>query len=190
MTLREKLLRLRLLAMDVDGVLTDGTIYLGNEGEELKGFDVKDGLGIRLACEAGLILAFVTGRTSRIVERRARELGVSEVVQGTRRKDEALRRLAEKYGLSWEEVGFIGDDWNDWPALEWAGCTFAPADAFEDIRRNVDWVTSSPGGRGAVREVIELILRTQGKYEEALQRFLSPPSKPSQEASLTDKGPM
>lgn len=181
MSLQEKLTRLRLLAMDVDGVLTDGTVYIGAEGETLKGFDVKDGLGLRLALEGGLIVAFVTGRRSPIVEQRARELGVSEVIQGARQKGEALRHLAEKHGLSPQEVGFIGDDWNDWPALEWAGCTFAPSDAFEAIRQRVDWVASSPGGRGAVREVIELILRAQGRYEEALQRFLNPPQTQGRE---------
>jgi 3-deoxy-D-manno-octulosonate 8-phosphate phosphatase (KDO 8-P phosphatase) len=166
-----------LLAMDVDGVLTDGSITWGVDAGgmllELKSFNVKDGLGISLARAAGLRIAWITGRTSPIVEGRAAELGVHEVCQWARNKQRVLEEVTARMGLAREQVLYIGDDLNDLPAFAVAGVRVAVADAVEAVREQADWVTTTPGGRGAVREVVETVLRAQGRWEEGLQSFLS-----------------
>jgi len=166
-----KLKRVRLLAMDVDGVLTDGSMVIGQHGDT-KVFNVLDGLGISLAMEAGLDIAWVSGNNSTVVTERARSLGVEEVHQAERYKSVALREVAERKGLSLEEVAYIGDDLNDLPAFEASGVAFAVANAAPEVKAAADYVTERSGGRGAVREVIEMILKAQGRWDDGVRAFL------------------
>lgn len=165
--------RIRLLAVDVDGVLTDGVLYQTASGEEIKAFHVRDGLGIALARHGGLEVAFMTARTSEGVRRRAQELGVPHVLVGVRDKGEALQALARRLGLVREEVAYLGDDLNDLPAFAQSGLAIAVADAAPRVREAATWVTCAPGGRGALREVVERLLEAQGMLEEAIQRYLN-----------------
>jgi len=171
--LRERLAAIELLVLDVDGVLTEGKIIYTDEGAEAKAFDVKDGLGVRVASAAGVAVAMMTGRTSRVVERRARDLRISDVLQRVGDKAAALRKLAEEKGLALERVAFMGDDLNDREALRLAGVSIAPADAVLEIREQVDLVTEALGGRGAVREAVEAVLRAQGRWESAVAGYLA-----------------
>ncbi len=154
--------RVRLVALDVDGVLTDGRLYVSANGVELVTFDVKDGLAIARAVRAGLHVAFITGRESAAVARRAAELGVQHCWQAVADKRAALTKLAAELCVAREEIVFLGDDVNDLPAFAAAGLRVAVADAVEEVRARADYVTSAPGGRGAAREVIELIMKAQG----------------------------
>ncbi len=175
--LETKLRPVRLLAMDVDGVLTDGSITWGAGPDggliELKRFNVRDGLGISLVQSVGLEVAWITGRVSPTVARRAEELKVREVVQWARDKRRALRDLMERRSFHPEEVLYLGDDLNDLPAFEAAGVRVAVADAVPAVRERADWVTEAAGGAGAVREVVDAVLRAQGRWEEALAAFLA-----------------
>lgn len=172
-----RLRAVRLLAMDVDGVLTDGTITYASsstgEALELKGFNVKDGLALSLVRTAGLEVAWITGRVSPIVERRAAELGVRELIQWARNKRVALGEVAGRLGLQPEQVLYLGDDLNDLPAFAAAGVRVAVADAVAEVRDQADWITTTPGGGGAVREVVERLLKAQGQWEAAVSGFLA-----------------
>lgn len=168
--------QVKLLAMDVDGVLTDGAITHGSAAEglefELKVFNVHDGVGIGLARSAGIKVIWLTGRRSEAVARRARELRV-EVAQGVREKGAALRAIAEEAGLALSEIAYIGDDLNDLPAIRIAGLALAPADAVVAAREAAHHVTEARGGRGAVREAVEFVLRAQGRLEQAQAAFVA-----------------
>jgi 3-deoxy-D-manno-octulosonate 8-phosphate phosphatase (KDO 8-P phosphatase) len=166
--------RVRLVALDVDGVLTDGRLYFGARGEALKAFDVRDGLGIRLLREAGIDVAVVTGRSSRIVAARARDLGIDKVLQGQSDKRAGLRRLLAGAGVSESDCAYMGDDWPDLPVLTAVGLAATVADAPEEVKRRVHWVAPSPGGRGAVRDLAKLVLRAQGRFDALLQAALQP----------------
>jgi 3-deoxy-D-manno-octulosonate 8-phosphate phosphatase (KDO 8-P phosphatase) len=175
-SLRERLAAVRLLAMDVDGVLTDGGIVWSARPQggpllETKSFSVKDGLAITLARVAGLQIAWITGRTSGVVERRAVELGVTELHQWARNKRQVLEEIKGRHALPATAVAFVGDDLNDVPAFKAAGVRIAVADSAPEVRELADWVTTTPGGKGAVREVVEAILRAQGRWEEILGRY-------------------
>jgi len=159
----------RLLALDVDGVLTDGRLYFGADGEALKVFDVRDGLGIKLLIEAGIEVAILSARSSPIVERRARELGIGRITQGAADKGAGLAAIAGNAGIALEHCGYIGDDWPDLAALARAGFAATVADAAPEVRATAHWVSGAAGGRGAVRELAEFILRAQGRYEAALR---------------------
>jgi 3-deoxy-D-manno-octulosonate 8-phosphate phosphatase (KDO 8-P phosphatase) len=167
----DKLKRIKLLAMDVDGVLTDGSIIFGPVGD-IKAFNVLDGLGMNVAAAAGLEVAWITGNSSAAVTERASSLGVTEVHQGAQYKLAVLRKLAERKALAREEIAYIGDDLNDLPAFEVAGVRFAVANAAPEVKAAADFVTERPGGRGAVREVIEMILKAQSRWDDAVQAFL------------------
>lgn len=171
--LREKLAGIELLVFDVDGVLTQGDIFYTDTGVEAKAFDVKDGLGLRVASDAGLGLALMTGRTSQVVQRRARDLRIAEVLQRVGDKASALRQYVEGKEIPLERVAFMGDDLNDREAMRAAGVAIAPADAVAEIRQEADLVTDAPGGRGAAREAVEAVLRAQGRWEEAVNSYLS-----------------
>lgn len=162
--LAERLRRIRLVIFDVDGTLTDGSIILG-EREELKRFDIKDGLGIKLLMRAGIEVAFVTGRRSGAVERRARELRVNRLYQDEARKGDRAAALLEELGLKKEEAAAMGDDLPDLAVFERVGVRLAVADAAAEVIAEADWVSSKPGGRGAAREAAELILKAQGRWE-------------------------
>ena len=152
-------MKIRLLAMDVDGTLTDGRIYMGPEGETMKAFDVKDGYGILLFRRAGGVPAIITGRQSRIVETRCRELGIDELYQNVGDKRAVLTALAEKYGLEPEEIAYIGDDLNDLDCMAYVGVSACPADAIQAVRDTADFICAHDGGRGAVREFIDFFLK-------------------------------
>ena len=173
---------IRLLAMDVDGVLTDGKVIYTDTGVELKAFDIHDGLGISVARHADLLTAVITGRTSPAVERRASELGISFLRMGCRDKSAAMRGLIAEAGVRPEEVAFIGDDINDLPALQECGFRVAVGNARDELKGIADYVTSRHGGAGAVREVIELILKSQEKWTYALGAYL-------RDLEKTDAGP-
>lgn len=161
---------IRLFVMDVDGTLTDGTITYAADGLELKSFHARDGAGIKLLPEAGIEPAIVTGRTSEAVARRAKELGIRTVVQGVGASDKRaiVDGIREKAGLTWDEVAFIGDDLTDIPPMRAAGFSAAPADAAPEVKRIADHICEARGGRGAVREAIEALLRRQGAWEAIL----------------------
>ncbi|MBM2837197.1 MAG: kdsC, partial [candidate division NC10 bacterium] len=147
-----------------------GRILYSSDGVEIEAFHVRDGVGLRAAHRAGLLTALLTGRVSPAVARRAKELGISEVHQGIPNKVETYERLLRRYGLSDEAIAYVGDDlMNDLPLLARAGLSAAPADAADEVKARVAYVTARGGGRGAVREVIELILKAQGKWEEVIE---------------------
>ncbi len=174
MTLEQRLARVDLLLLDVDGVLTDGRVVLDDRGVETKAFDVRDGHGLKLLQRAGVEVGFVTGRRSRVVEHRARELGVREVHQGVRNKVEVVRAILDRRGLRPERVAYVGDDLVDLPVLTQVGVGITVADAPAYVRERVHWVTSRPGGRGAVREVCEAILRARGAWDAVTRKYFEP----------------
>ena len=173
--------KIRLLLLDVDGVLTDGKITLLPDGEEVKSFSIYDGLAIRLAQRAGIEVGFITGRSSRVVSLRALELGVNLVVQGSSDKSADLRKALRERQLESDEVAYMGDDLADIPPLRLAGFSAAPENAAEQVKYQVHYVTRAKGGEGAVREVIELLLKTAGKWNQAIDALneSSDPSTPS-----------
>lgn len=162
----------RMLVLDVDGTLTDGGIYIGATGELFKRFDIKDGLGIALWHKAGGKTAVITGRTSPILEARARELKITALWQGRLDKAVAYQELKARYGVPDEAIAYIGDDLVDLPVMQQAGFAAAPADAVPEVRQRAHFVASRPSGNGAVRETIEFILQAQGRWEEMVARFL------------------
>jgi len=162
--LASKARAIRLLALDVDGVLTDGRIYYGNQGEELKAFNIKDGLGIKLLQGAGIEVAIITGRQSEIVARRARELGITSVIQGREDKRQALQELCRDKGLTLEQCAYMGDDLPDLAAVIACGLGLTVADGSARVRDAADWQSKLPGGGGAVREACELILDARGEW--------------------------
>jgi 3-deoxy-D-manno-octulosonate 8-phosphate phosphatase (KDO 8-P phosphatase) len=157
----EKASRIRLLVLDVDGVLTDGILVYGASGEEVKRFHVRDGLAIQQARRAGVEVAIVSGRASAAVTRRMSELGVVEVHQGVGDKESLLRGLVARLGVGTAETAVMGDDLPDLPLMRVAGLAMAPADAVPEVRRAAGWVSRSAGGRGAVREAVEMLLRAR-----------------------------
>jgi len=161
-----------LLALDVDGVLTNGQVILGNNGQEFKAFNIRDGLGIKLAQEAGIVVAIITGRTSEVVERRAAELGITEIYQGIGEKLPVLHNLIEKYGLSMTQVAYIGDDLNDLPIIKSVGFGATVADGAEEVKKHAVYVSPLKGGKGAVREVLEFILKSQAKWDKLIAKYL------------------
>jgi len=164
----------RFVALDVDGVLTDGRLYFGARGEALKAFDVRDGFGIQLLRDVGIEVAIVTGRSSRIVAARARDLGITKVLQGQRDKHAGLQRLLSEAAVSERECAYMGDDWPDLPALAVVGFAATVADAPEEIKRRVHWVAPSPGGRGAVRDLARLVLAAQRRFDPLLRAAVQP----------------
>jgi 3-deoxy-D-manno-octulosonate 8-phosphate phosphatase (KDO 8-P phosphatase) len=164
--------RIRLLVLDVDGVLTDGRMVLSDKGDELKMFHTHDGIGLALAHRAGLKTAMVTGETSPIAKARGEKLGVDRVLLGVRRKAEALGALADEFGLAAEAVAFVGDDLLDLPALQRAGLAVAVADAVADVKAAAHVITKTPGGHGAVREVVALILTAQGLWRSTVDGYV------------------
>jgi 3-deoxy-D-manno-octulosonate 8-phosphate phosphatase (KDO 8-P phosphatase) len=159
------------LVLDVDGVLTDGRLHLGADGELVKCFHVRDGLAIRLAQAAGLRVAILSARSSSIVARRAAEVGIDEVVQGREDKAAAFRELVSRRRVAAAAVAYVGDDLQDLPVLVAAGLAAAPADAVAEVRAAVDYVTGARGGEGCVRELVERLLVARGAWEAVVARF-------------------
>ena len=170
-TASEKARRVRWLVLDVDGVLTDGRIILDGAAGEWKAFDVRDGQRLVLAAREGIRTVFLTGRSSTVVERRAAELGVYRVFQGARDKGETMDQFYREEGARPEETAYLGDDIVDLPALRRAGLAAAVGDAVPEVQAAADWIAAAPGGRGAVRELVEFILVAQGRWEAALAGF-------------------
>ena len=167
-----RLKRIRLFAMDVDGVLTDAGMYYGESGDEWKKFNTRDGMGIKLLQKAGFITAIVTQERTKLVARRAEKLAIPEVHQGVMDKVSLVREMVERHGLSLEQVAYIGDDINDLETLKAVGFSASPADGIPQVISAVDYVCSKKGGEGAVREVIEMILAAQGsKLEVRSSKF-------------------
>lgn len=149
---------IRLLAMDVDGTLTDGMIYMSGQGEAMKAFNAKDGYAIKqILPTLGIVPIIITGRQSAIVDRRSKELDIKELHQGVSDKVAVLKEVAKKYCITTEEIAYIGDDINDLECIEYAGLTACPQDAVNDIKKKVNYICERCGGRGAVREFIEYI---------------------------------
>lgn len=149
---------IKMLVMDVDGTLTDGKIYYGNDGELFKAFDVRDGYRLVKCEEYGIITAIITGKTSKIVEGRARDLKIKEVHQGVSNKIAVLKTLINKYNLDKSQVAYIGDDVNDIECMQYCGFSACPADAIDEVKNTVDYVCENIGGHGAVRELIDRII--------------------------------
>jgi 3-deoxy-D-manno-octulosonate 8-phosphate phosphatase (KDO 8-P phosphatase) len=171
--LLERAAAIRLLALDVDGVLTDGSLYFDDLGNEMKAFSTRDGLGMRLLQDQGIELALITGRKSNIVAQRAQQLGIRHVYQGRNDKLAALSELLEQTGVDEQAVCYAGDDWIDLPVLDRVGLAVTVADADQLVRSRVHWVTSRAGGKGAVREICNLILKAQGLEQKVLHGILN-----------------
>ncbi len=165
------LANIRLILTDVDGVLTDGRLARLPGGEELKFFSIYDGLAIRLAEKAGIPVGFISGRSSSLVAQRAKELGVKLLVQGCSDKRQALLSLLEQAGVPAEQTAYVGDDLPDLPVLTAVGLPVAPANAADEVKACARLVTRSSGGNGVLREVIEMILKAQGKWEGLVSQF-------------------
>lgn len=172
-SLTASLQKIRLLALDVDGVLTDGSIYISPAGEVFKGFNAKDGMGISCALRSGLQIAVITGRQSPIVERRCEELGITLLQQGVKDKRLALQQMAQELGLTREEIAYMGDDLNDIPAFKASGLNLVPADAAIEVMAVADIITKASGGRGAVREAITMILAAQDNWNVIVNSYLN-----------------
>jgi 3-deoxy-D-manno-octulosonate 8-phosphate phosphatase (KDO 8-P phosphatase) len=165
----ERAARIKLLVFDVDGVMTDGGLYYGPQGEVLKRFDVKDGHSLVLARLTGLPAAILTARTSQIVEARAAELKLAKVMQGKKDKAPALIEMCKELGLEPADCAYMGDDVNDLAPMKLVGLSSCPADAAPEVRAAVHFVAPSNGGRGAVRDLTELVLKATGRWDKALE---------------------
>ena len=168
----DKLRKVRLLILDVDGVLTDGGIVYNDRGEETKVFNAKDGLGIRMLLDAGIGVCIVTGRRSAALNHRCVNLGISSVMEGVSDKGTAFDTVLHDSGVTSDRIGAVGDDLPDLPLLRKAGCAISVADGHNMVRETSDLVTTRNGGDGAVREVCEGILKVQGHWEAALARWI------------------
>lgn len=163
---------IRLLALDVDGVMTDGRLYFDQSGQETKAFSTRDGLGIKALQRCGITVALITGRQSPMVDQRARELGIELVFQGSDNKLAALQALQQSTGLDAQQIAYMGDDWVDLQVLGRVGFSASVADADPLVRKLVDWVTAEAGGMGAVRAVCNLLLAAQGHLDDVLRDYL------------------
>lgn len=166
--------RIRLVAFDIDGVMTDGGLTYTDDGGERKTFNVQDGLGLKLLQRAGIDLAIVTGRRSGVVTARARDLGITHVFQGVEDKGETVGRLLAGLGLHWPECAFMGDDLIDLPVMTRCGLAIAPANARPVVKERAHAVTAAAGGHGAVREAAEFLLAAQGKLDGLVAAYLDP----------------
>ena len=165
--------RVRLMVFDVDGVLTDGCLQYGPEGEAVKTFNVQDGLGIKLLRQGGVKTAIITARNSLIVAKRAADLGIDHVQQSAHDKKTAFEQLLAHFGFAADEAGFVGDDWIDLPVLTRAGFAVSVPNGRAEVRERAHFVTQAAGGYGAVREVCEFVLRAQGRFDAALAPYLA-----------------
>lgn len=163
---------LRLLVLDVDGVLTDGRLYYSESGHEAKAFHIHDGLGIKLLQHCGVEVAIITGRSSQLLQRRARELGIQRVIQGREDKLTALEELLQPLQIEWQQIGYMGDDLPDLAAIRRVGLGMTVANANPLVRQHARWISRLDGGAGAVREAAEFILDAQGKLEALQSTYL------------------
>lgn len=166
--------QIKLVIFDIDGVLTDGSLFIGDDGQQYKAFNSRDGHGIRMLQDSGVQCAIITGRTSQVVLHRAGDLGIKHVMQGRRDKHPAFIELLTKTGFEASQVAYVGDDVIDLPVMTQVGLAIAVADAEDFVKRNSHWVTQRPGGRGAARDACEFIMQAQGTLEAKLTAYLHP----------------
>lgn len=171
-TLRDKARAVRLLALDVDGILTDGKLYFHADGSESKAFNTLDGHGIKMLQASGVKVALITGRRSSMVEQRAKALGISTLYQGREDKLNALKEVRENMKLEWGQIAYCGDDLPDLAAIRAAGLGVTVPDAPEYIQQYADFCTARKGGQGAVREICDLIMHAQGTLQDAIDHYL------------------
>lgn len=164
---------IKLLLLDVDGILTDGRIIYGSGGQEFKAFDVKDGHGLKLLQRAGIAVGIITGRESDVVARRAEELEIEYLYQGAKDKLIPYREILQRSGLNDDQVAYAGDDLVDLPILSRVGFSATVADALDEVKERVDYVSRRPGGRGAVREICDLLLRSGALWDKVTSRYFS-----------------
>ncbi len=172
MTIQERASRIRLLLFDVDGVLTDGVVVMHTDGTESKGFHIRDGAALVWAQRAGLSVALLSARASGATTHRAAQLGIRMVMQGVANKLVAYEQILRDLGLTDDDVAYMGDDLLDVPVLRRAGLAAAPADAASEVRERVHWVSALGGGRGAVREFIEMVLRAQQRWDSTIHEYV------------------
>jgi 3-deoxy-D-manno-octulosonate 8-phosphate phosphatase (KDO 8-P phosphatase) len=170
--INEKAARIRLLIFDVDGVLTDGSLFVGDDGQEYKAFNSRDGHGIKMLLKYGVDIAIITGRTSKVVEHRMANLGINHIYQGKLDKLPAYEELRAKLGVGPEETAYVGDDVVDLPVMRRVGLAIAVQDAHPLVLRHSHWQTPSAGGRGAARDVCEMLLEAKGVLQDELGRYL------------------
>jgi 3-deoxy-D-manno-octulosonate 8-phosphate phosphatase (KDO 8-P phosphatase) len=168
----EKARKLKLLILDVDGVLTDGKLFFDNEGNEYKAFHARDGHGIKLLRQTGVEVAVISGRKSNSVALRMKNLGIEHVYQGHEDKLAAFHEIIEKTGISPEQTAHVGDDLLDLPIMIRVGLAIAVCDANFAVKQRADWCTTLPGGHGAVREVCDFIMQAQGRFDEVVNAYL------------------
>lgn len=169
--LQEKLKKIKILMLDVDGVMTDGRVIMDDDGRQLKNFNVRDGHGLKMIQRYGIDVVILTGRKSEVVNHRAKDLGIKEVYQGALDKKEVFEKILKKNDLTADFVAYMGDDVIDIPVLRQVGFSAAPADAEDVVKKSVDYVTEKKGGNGAVRELCEIILQAQGKWPEIAEKY-------------------
>ncbi|MCF7911992.1 MAG: HAD hydrolase-like protein [Candidatus Cloacimonetes bacterium] len=165
--------KIKILILDCDGVFTDGRIIYDDHRVEAKNFSAKDGMGIKLLKTAGIKVAMITGRESNVVRQRCQDLSFDFIYQGVWRKRPVAEEIMSQLGYTWENVAYMGDDWNDYPVIKLAGLSACPADTFADFQETVDYVCERKGGRGAIREFIEYLLKKQGRYQDALAKLIA-----------------
>ena len=170
---QDKAKAIKLVAFDIDGIMTDGRLYFSSLGDEIKAFNVKDGLGIKLLRQSGVEVAIITGRSAELVNRRARDLKIEKLVQGREDKKIALQELLVKEGLQPQQVAYMGDDLPDLPAIRFAGLGVSVSDALPLVQQHADLITKNKGGDGAVRELCELIMQAQGTLDKVMEAYLS-----------------
>jgi len=168
----ERASRIKLVIFDVDGVLTDGSLYIGDDGQEYKAFNSRDGHGMVMIQQTGVTLAIITGRTSGVVRIRMESLGIEHVYQGKRDKLPAYEDLKEALGIADSDIAYVGDDVVDLPIMQRVGLSIAVSDAHPLVQRHAHWLTRSPGGRGAGRDVCELIMEAQGNLDIMMKHYL------------------
>jgi len=172
----EKAKKIEMVIFDVDGVMTDSSLFIGDDGQEYKAFNSKDGHGMRMLLECGVKAAVITGRKSRVVEHRMKDLGVSLVYQGYRDKTPAFEHLIEEVGISMDKIAYVGDDVVDLPIMSRVDFAIAVQDAHPFVKQHAHWITPRCGGQGAVRDVCEFILEAQGMLADKLESYLYVPA--------------
>jgi 3-deoxy-D-manno-octulosonate 8-phosphate phosphatase (KDO 8-P phosphatase) len=164
--------RIKLLLLDVDGVLTDGRLYFSNQGDEFKTFSTLDGHGIKMLQKSGVKVGIITGRTSNLVAKRSSDLGIKILMQGREDKWDALQEILNLHPLSLEEIAFMGDDWPDLAVMSRVGLALAPANGHQSVVERSHWQSQARGGEGAVREACDMIMKAQNTYDQLLQYYL------------------
>ncbi|NOX33919.1 MAG: HAD-IIIA family hydrolase [Deltaproteobacteria bacterium] len=171
--MKDKLAKIKLLLLDVDGVLTDGTITYSDSGEQIKSFNSKDGLGLRLLMDAGIQVGIITGRKSKALEYRCKNLGILLLFEGIKDKSQVLEKIVLKTGIALMDIAFAGDDLIDLPVMKRVGVSFCVLDASLDVKKHCDIMINQNGGHGAVREICESILKAKGLWDKILNKYLS-----------------